>query len=64
MKIRQQRDAIQWLYQTMPGAPLPSTHDGWYQWGDVEGNDHWQFCAAIVALIDAAAEAAGKGGVS
>lgn len=42
------------LYLKMPGAPFPPTEDGWYLWGEVSDNDHWQFCAAITDAIDAA----------
>lgn len=48
------------LYQAMPGAPLPPIVDGFYQWGDVEGNDHWEFCRQIVATIVAIVEKAGQ----
>ena len=40
------------LYRVMPGAPtLPTSRDGLYMWGEVEGNDHWQFCERIASLI-------------
>lgn len=40
------------LYLAMPGAPLPPKEEGWYLWGEVEGNDHWMFCQAIVEMIE------------
>lgn len=43
------------LYRLMPGAPPIPTQDGRAMWGDVEGNDHWNFCAEIVDLIISAA---------
>ncbi len=39
------------LYETMPSAPRPRTQGGDFMWGDVEGNDHWQFCSTIARLI-------------
>lgn len=36
------------LYRNMPGAPRPPREDGIEMWGDVEGNEHWDFCAAII----------------
>jgi len=46
------RDAIIQLYAAMPGAPAPMRDsDGYAMWGDVEGNEHWQFCEAIVDLM-------------
>ncbi len=39
------------LYRNMPGAPFPPTDGGDYMWGDVEGNDHWNFCEAIARQI-------------
>lgn len=39
------------LYKMMPGAPMPPMDDGYYLWGEMEGNDHWCFCEAIVDLI-------------
>jgi hypothetical protein len=47
------KPAIIKLYRAMPGAPQPSRdEDGCAMWGDVEGNEHWQFCEAIVNLIE------------
>lgn len=56
MTIAQRTDAILQLYKTMPGAPMPSKEAGFYMWGDVEGNKHWQFCEQIVDTIRAAAD--------
>jgi hypothetical protein len=39
------------LYAAMPGAPQPPMLDHQLMWGDVMGNEHWEFCAAIVRLI-------------
>ena len=39
------------LYRQMPGAPRPPREDGDEMWGDVEGNQHWEFCAAIVDMM-------------
>ena len=43
------------LYRRMPGAPKVPV-DGWNEdWGVIIGNEHWEFCAAVVGLaIDAA----------
>lgn len=38
------------LYRTMPGAPMPRKDGSCHLWGEVEGNDHWRFCEAIVRL--------------
>ena len=50
-----QRDAIYRmtidLYRNMPGAPRPPTENGSYLWGDVEGNQSWEFCEAIARQI-------------
>jgi hypothetical protein len=48
------------LYRAMPGAPMPPMEDGFYMWGDVEGNDHWAFCEEIAAAILNAQRAAIK----
>lgn len=40
------------LYKAMPGAPVPSKEDGYFMWGDVEGNEHWAFCEIIIHMID------------
>lgn len=39
------------LYRSMPGAPRPPSQDGMYMWGDIEGNEHWEFCEAIARQI-------------
>jgi hypothetical protein len=40
------------LYAKMPGAPQPpSDEQGFKMWGDVEGNDHWQFCEEIIQVM-------------
>jgi hypothetical protein len=51
MNLLQRKDAIIALYREMPGAPTPPRVDGDIMWGDVEGNDHWRFCEAVVDLI-------------
>ena len=44
---------IRALYHRMPGAPeVPANADGTPKWEAVEGNEHWDFCATIVHLID------------
>jgi hypothetical protein len=43
--------AVIHLYRNMPGAPLPPKDFGGYMWGEVAGNDHWEFCAAIVDTV-------------
>ena len=50
---------IRRLYLTMPGAPMPTTAPEPYEyaWGEVEGNEHWQFCSEIVTQIINAAQA-------
>jgi hypothetical protein len=52
---RTQQDAIRRMtiafYQAMPGAPMPPTDNGFYLWGDIEGNEHWNFCEAIATQI-------------
>lgn len=45
------------LYEAMPGAPMPPKEDGYYLWGDVEGNDYWRFCEAVVDMMTATAQA-------
>lgn len=44
-----------YLYRRMPGAPQPSTYETntsvVMNWGEVEGNQHWNFCAAISDAI-------------
>ena len=46
-------DLIIELYASMPGAPSPSRDDdGYAVWGEVEGNAHWQFCEAIVDMVE------------
>jgi len=45
------------LYRAMPGAPHVPNPDGFEQWGEVEGNEHWQFCEEIVRQIINAAQA-------
>jgi hypothetical protein len=39
------------LYRAMPGAPRPPRQDGVEMWGDVDGNEHWEFCAAVVDMM-------------
>lgn len=40
------------LYQTMPGAPpIPFDPDDGWLWGEVEGTEHWEFCAAIIDAV-------------
>jgi len=39
------------LYRQMPGAPMPEPERPHHLTGLVEGNEHWNFCAAIVDLI-------------
>ncbi len=51
------RDQVIKLYQRMPGAPMPPKENGSYLWGDVEGNEHWEFCEAIVRMAINAAQA-------
>ena len=58
MSTESRNRRIRLLYADMPGAPMP---DHYYAWGEVEGNDHWRFCPAIVDLIDeATAKARGE----
>jgi len=35
----------------MPGAPVVPRVNGCPMWGDVEGNEHWNFCEAIARAI-------------
>jgi hypothetical protein len=44
-------DHVARLYSALPGAPMPPTEDGWYLWGEVEGNDHWVFCETLVDMM-------------
>lgn len=39
------------LYQAMPGAQMPPQDDRGYLWGEVDGTEHWAFCAAIVEMV-------------
>lgn len=39
------------LYRSMPGAPQPPHDERGPLWGEVEGNEHWSFCAEIVGMI-------------
>lgn len=39
------------LYETMPGAPHVPTYQGERMWGEVDGTEHWEFCAAIARII-------------
>jgi len=39
------------LYLAMPGAPVVPRVNGCPMWGDVEGNEHWNFCEAIARAI-------------
>jgi hypothetical protein len=41
----------------------PHDPDFGYLWGEVDDNDHWQFCAAIVDQIGAVAVELGKRGL-
>ena len=45
------------LYEKMPGAPKIPYGEGELLWGEVEGNEHWEFCAAIVDMMDVANDA-------
>jgi hypothetical protein len=45
------------LYRAMPGAPAIPRYDGEEMYGDVIGNDHWNFCEAIVDMAVGAAQA-------
>lgn len=39
------------FYRVMPGAPpVPLGADGW-MWGEVESNEHFQFCETIAERI-------------
>ena len=42
------------LYRKMPGTPTPIIEDGERLLSDMHGDAHWEFCAEIVAQIDAA----------
>lgn len=48
------QDKIIRLYEVMPSAPFPDTHDGNYLWGEVEGNDYWCFCERVVDMVEQA----------
>jgi hypothetical protein len=40
------------LYAKMPGAPQPPSDEvGVKLWGEVQGNDHWQFCEEIIQVM-------------
>ena len=40
------------FYRVMPGAPQPpKDSDGYAMWGEVEDNEHFQFCKAIATRI-------------
>jgi hypothetical protein len=45
-------EIVQYLYSTMPGAEKPPIEDGKYMWGDVANTKHWEFCEALVNIID------------
>lgn len=45
------------LYRRMPGAPQPPMDERGELWGEVEGNEHWEFCSAIVDQTINAAQA-------
>jgi hypothetical protein len=49
-----QIDRVRHLYRLMPGAPEAAIEDAYFMWGDVEGNEHWEFCEAIVRMVDRA----------
>jgi hypothetical protein len=52
MRFDQRREAIRRLYRVMPGSPVPpKDEDGFYLWGEMDGNEYWEFCAVIVDLI-------------
>jgi hypothetical protein len=38
-------------------TPLPAPHRSGLAWGEVEGNEHWQFCLQIAQEIINAAQA-------
>lgn len=60
MKHTERFNNIAYLYLSMPGAPRPPTDDqGREMWGEIENNEHWNFCMSIVVLIDHATR---KGG--
>lgn len=53
MSRKQQRlERIKRLYVAMPGARMPPTEDGFYLWGEVAGTPEWNFCEAIVDMMD------------
>ncbi len=39
------------LYESMPGAPDVPKSDGFKMWGEVEDNQHYEFCNVIANLI-------------
>lgn len=41
------------LYRFMPGAPQPPSDERGVLWGEVMGNEHWDFCEAIINETDA-----------
>lgn len=45
------------LYQAMPGAPAAPRDGDLILLGEIDGTDHWQFCAAIVRMAIGAAQA-------
>jgi len=55
-------DMIARLYRSMPGAPrIPVDPDsGFALWGEVEGNEHWEFCEQIVDLMAGMVKAVSK----
>lgn len=54
-RIREERikSMTHHLYRAMPGAPpVPRDQDGATLWGEVDGNNHYDFCNRIARLID------------
>jgi hypothetical protein len=49
-----QIERVRHLYRLMPGAPEAAIEDAYFMRGDVEGNEHWEFCVAIVRMVDKA----------
>lgn len=55
-------EAIQFLYEKMPGRRMPWITNGVVQWDQVKDTREWQFCEAIVGMIER--RVAGVGGIS
>ena len=49
-----EREAVERLYRSMPGAPHVPTEDGQAMWGEVDNTEHWQFCEQIARMISGA----------